>query len=182
MKNLKRIFLFLLLLTTIISCKHDRNDTGRAYFPDMATSEAYETYSENPVFKNAITMQQPVEGTIPREMIPYQIEDKTTAGEELENPFTAKKENLRKGKEQFEIFCANCHGHQGKGDGYLYTAKLFNVQPLDLSNDLVQNKKDGNIYHTISKGSIVMGAHASQIKAKNRWKIILFIKNNFKTE
>ena len=66
---------FIILIITAItlsSCSHGPNDPGRAYFPDMAYSIPYNAYTSNPVFPNGRTMQTPVEGTIPREMIPYQ--------------------------------------------------------------------------------------------------------------
>jgi len=127
----------------------------------------------------------PVEGTVPRGMIPYQYEktfdDQQRAGLELVNPIEATKENLRTGKEQYDIYCALCHGDRGKGDGQLYTSKLFPVQPTSLRGDYVLNKPDGEWYHVITLGSLsgLMGAHGSQITPENRWKIVSYIRNGF---
>ena len=190
-KNTNRITATLsifLILVVLVSCKHGNNDTGYAYMPDMAYSVAYETNTENPVFENGITNQLPVEGTIPRGMIPYQykktFEDQQRAGQELINPFESNRENLERGKLEFDIFCASCHGFKGKGDGHLYTSKLFHVKPTALHDNYVQSKPDGEIYHVIMKGSLsgLMGPHGSQIKPDDRWKIISYIKNGFKTK
>ncbi len=74
-----------------------------------------------------------------------------------------------------------CHGKQGKGDGTLFTSGKFTAQPTNLSEDRIMNMPDGEIYHIITKGSVsgLMGAHASQIKPENRWKIVKYIRNNF---
>jgi len=176
---------FLVLVLLLFSCNHGNNDPGYAYMPDMAYSQAGETNTDNSAFANGMTNQLPVEGTIPREMIPYQYEktfdDQVKAGKELINPFEPDEVNIEKGKEQFNIYCANCHGFKGKGDGYLYTSKLFPAKPTALNEKYVQSKPDGEIYHIITMGSLsgLMGPHGSQIKPENRWKIILYLRSGF---
>ena len=176
---------FFVVVLLFVSCKHGNNDTGYAYMPDMAYSQAGETNTENSVFANGRTNQLPVEGTIPREMIPYQYEktydDQIKAGEELINPFGAEKANLVIGKKQYNIYCASCHGFEGKGDGHLYTSKLFTAKPTALNENYVQSKPDGELYHIITMGSLstLMGPHGSQIKPENRWKIILYLRSGF---
>jgi mono/diheme cytochrome c family protein len=180
------LLIALVVLISVLgnACKRDRNHPGYAYFPDMAYSEGYETYSENPVFRDGKTMQGPVEGTVPREMIPYQysrsFEDQLLAGQELINPKLMNETSLKNGKFQYDIFCSSCHGDRGKGNGHLYTSKLFPAKPTSLVEDYVQNKPDGEIYHVITLGSIsgLMGAHGSQISSDDRWDIINYVKNN----
>ncbi|MCD4681766.1 MAG: hypothetical protein K8R86_00670, partial [Bacteroidales bacterium] len=71
-KNLIKLLGLILIIVTATSCKRDNNYTGHGYFMDMAYSQAFETYGSNPNFSDSITMLIPVEGTVPREMIPYQ--------------------------------------------------------------------------------------------------------------
>jgi mono/diheme cytochrome c family protein len=183
--NVRALILFGVLIWALVSvsCKRDNNSTGHAYFPDMAYSHAYETYTPNTNFANGITMQPPVPGTVPREMIPYQFtksfEEQQRAGRELVNPFQPNHDILEKGKEQYTIFCMDCHGESGKGDGHLITSKLFPAQPASLVGDFVQNKPDGELFHVITLGSLsgLMGAHGSQIKPDDRWKIVTYVKN-----
>jgi mono/diheme cytochrome c family protein len=166
------------------SCNHDRNQPGYAYMPDMYYSEPYDAYTANPVFRDSLTMQAPVKGTIARghyPEYPYKAksaEDQKKAGLELVNPIPVSTEALAKGKEQYTIFCINCHGALGDGKGYLYTSKRFPAQPTSLIGDIVKNKPDGEIYHVITLGSLsgLMGAHGSQIAPENRWKIILYVR------
>lgn len=178
----------LILFTGITSCSRNNNTTDWAYFPDMAYSWAYETYSPNPNLPGGYTEQSPVEGTIPREMIPYQykktFEDQQRAGKELINPFQPTVENITRGKQEYETYCIMCHGADGAGDGYLYTSKLFPAKPMALNREFVQNKPDGEIFHVITLGSLsgLMGAHGSQIKPDDRWKIVLYIRSAFGTK
>ena len=183
-KNLKLVAL-LLITVVLFSCQRDNNSTGHSYFPDMSYSYAFETYGSSPNFSDSIQMMLPVKGTVPRGKIPYQyaktFDDQVRAGLELHNPYTPTKEDLAKGKEQYDIYCAICHGDRGKGDGHLYTSKLFPVKPTSLRDDYVQKKPDGEIYHVITLGSLstLMGAHGSQISAENRWKIVSYVKGGF---
>jgi mono/diheme cytochrome c family protein len=131
-------------------------------------------------------MMTPVKGTVPREMIPYQygksFQEQVRAGEELVNPLTASEENLKRGKEQYEIFCMGCHGKTGMGDGHLVASGLFTAKPISLTGDYMKNKPDGEIYHVITMGSIstLMGPHGPLIKPEDRWKIVLYVRNGLK--
>ena len=66
-----------------------------------------------------------------------------------------------------------------KGDGHLYTSKLFPAKPTSLVEAYVQNKPDGEIYYVITAGSIsgLMGPHGSQIQPDDRWKIINYLRS-----
>jgi mono/diheme cytochrome c family protein len=175
----------LVLMAVLSSCNHDKKHPGYAYMPDMYYSEAYNANSENPVFRNKITNQMPVPGTIARGHIPYPYQaknyfDQIAAGNELLNPIEANLQTLSEGKAQYEIFCMSCHGEQGDGNGYLYTSKLYAMKPTSLIESYIQDKKDGEIFHIITVGSLsgLMGAHGSQINAENRWKIINYVRND----
>lgn len=165
------------------SCKYDRNQPGYAYMPDMYYAVAYDANSPNPIFADSMTDQIPVKGTIPRGFMPYpykakSFEDQKLAGLELINPVALTPAALAKGKEQYDIYCAMCHGIAGKGDGHLYTAKLFTAKPAVLTDTLVQNKRDGEIFHVITVGSLsgLMGAHGNQIRPEYRWDIVYYVR------
>jgi len=173
----KTIFLVFLLMN-LYSCNRNRNNPGWDYFPDMFYSTAYETYSKNPNFENGMTMRVPVPGTVPRDFTPFEYtndpESRIKAGKELANPFLMTPEALSGGKVIYTTFCIGCHGIAGKGDGHLYTSGLYPIKPLSLSGDTASKLKDGEIYHTITLGIRSMGAHGSQIRPDDRWKLVLY--------
>lgn len=173
----KTIFLVFLLMN-LYSCNRNRNNPGWDYFPDMFYSTAYETNSKNPNFENGMTMRVPVPGTVPRDFTPFEYtndpESRIKAGKELANPFLMTPETLSRGKVIYTTFCIGCHGIAGKGDGHLYTSGLYPIKPLSLSGDTASKLKDGEIYHTITLGIRSMGAHGSQIRPDDRWKLVLY--------
>lgn len=186
-RNKYSSFLLILMISglfSLTSCNHDRNHPGWVYMPDMYYSEATEAYSENNVFRDGIANQMPVPGTISRGNMPYPYKQKSypdqlLAGKELMNPIPINAETLSRGKIQYEIFCISCHGSAGDGNGHLYTSKLYPMKPTSLIENYVQSKADGELYHIITMGSLsgLMGAHGSQIKPDDRWKIINYVRN-----
>lgn len=179
--KINRILLILIINASLASCDHSRNHPGWDYFPDMAYSNAYETYTENPTFNDGRTMREPVEGTIPLHMIPDHFvkttEDMIAAGKTHMNPLDANSENIARGSELYERFCLMCHGELGDGKGHLYTTGKYLVPPRTLVSNEMKAKPDGEIYHSITAGFGVMGEHGSMIKQEDRWKIILYIRN-----
>jgi mono/diheme cytochrome c family protein len=178
--NIKGIFL--ILLAVILSgCNRNRNNPGWDYFPDMFYSTAYETFSKNPNFENGMTMRLPVPGTVPRGFLPFNYtidaESRINAGKELVNPFLPEGEVVARGEEVYTTFCIGCHGIKGEGDGNLYSSGLYPVKPRSLMARSAIGLKDGEIFHSITLGFGSMGAHGSQIRPDDRWKLVLYIRN-----
>ncbi len=164
-----------------ISCDYNKTQRGYQYFPDMDSSIPYGTYSANKIFPDGKTAQHPVNGTVPRNMIPYKYpktsEGLKLAGKELKNPVKATKANISRGKIEYDIFCANCHGLTGKGDGNLYTSGKYISEPVSFVTKEMLQKPDGEYFHTITVGSDIMGSFGSMIRPQDKWKIVLYIKN-----
>lgn len=165
----------------LASCDRTRNDKGYEYFPDMAHSLAYETYSPNPNYPDGKTEQMPVKGTISCEMIPYQYpaseEGRKQAGLELVNPLKDSLIDPVLGKELYTIFCMGCHGAKGDGKGHLFTSGKFAVPPASLLSDRMMAVPEGEIYHVITAGYNVMGAHGPQIRTNERWQVVNYVQN-----
>lgn len=169
---------FLLMLS---SCDYNRRSTGWQYFDDMVTSPAYETYTPNPNFADGKTMQPPVEGTIARGMNPYPYQktdgDRALAAKTLVNELKPTPENLERGKKEYGIYCSQCHGDKGDGQGRLYTTKKYPYPPASLLSEKMMANPDADIFHVITVGHGVMAAHGSMIKPDDRWKIAMYIKD-----
>ncbi len=184
-----RFILLLVFPALLVSCTENKNNPGYDYMGshDMYYSKFYKAYSPNKVLANGQTNQLPPKGSVARGEMPFpyhptnigeKVVDQQKAGVELKNLVPSNKENLTEGKRQYEIFCVDCHGMSGKGDGHLYTAKLFPAKPRNLTGSYVQSMPDGTIYFIITQGSIsgLMGPHGGQIPPENRWKIVNYLR------
>ena len=169
-----------LTVLTHVSCDRTREMRGYDFIPDMVYSRAYETYSENPNFIDSMTLRVPVRNTVPKGFLPFRYtidpEERIKAGEELINPFLPTPEVVARGEFIFTTFCIGCHGSRAEGDGHLYSSGLYPLKPRSLSGDVASKLKDGEIFHTITVGFGSMGAHGSQIKPDDRWKLVKYIR------
>ena len=169
-----------ILLLSLGSCDRTRNQKGYEYFPDMAHSLAYETYSPAEVFADGLSNQLPVPGTVPRGIIPYQYpatpEGRLAAGRALACPIEPNVQTIASGKLLFTRFCANCHGDDGSGKGHLFTSGKFAIQPASLINERMMAAPIGEVYHVITAGWNTMGAHGPQILPDDRWLIAQYVK------
>jgi mono/diheme cytochrome c family protein len=153
---------------------------GYDFIPDMVYSQAYETNSINPNFKDTMTMRVPVNGTVTRGFMPFRYtiepESRLKAGNELINPFLPTADVIEEGRLLFTTFCIGCHGSTGKGDGQLFSSGLYPLKPREISGVPTSALKDGQIYHTITLGFGSMGPHGSQVKPDERWKLVIYIR------
>ncbi len=181
LKNGIKLIVAMMLVVSFSSCDHTRNNPGWQYSDDMVKSPAYESYTPNPNFKDGRTMQPTVEGTVSRGFMKYPYEkndnDRVTAGLTLNNPFEATTANVERGKQVYTTYCLMCHGEKGDGQGRLYTSKKFPFPPANLLSEKVRTIPEGEIYHVISVGWGIMAEHGSMIKPDDRWKAVLYIKN-----
>ncbi|MCC7233247.1 MAG: cytochrome c [Bacteroidia bacterium] len=163
----------------------DPKNPGYEYMPNMYRSPSYETYGENPMYADSMEARQPVAGTIARgdaiytdlDRLPYPYPDTPEgyekAGAELKDPLPHTPENLAEGKRLYENYCLICHGDKGMGDGPV--AKNNGPIPPSYSGDQLKNLPEGKMFHTTQYGKNMMGSHASQLTASQRWKIIQYV-------
>ena len=174
MKNIVNIAVTILIMLSVTSC-FDKKKPNYRYMPNMYTSVAVETYSEYEILPNGQAALTPVKGTISRGWIPYEYENtqegKTLATKELKIPLAVNEENLAKGKELFNIYCAICHGNKGDGQGTLVKREKFLGIPS--LADKGRNITEGDIYHVMMYGLNSMGSYASQTNEKERWQITM---------
>ncbi len=174
-------FVFLLITFALISsCDYDRRSTGWEYMGDMTTSPAYESYTKNPNFADGKTMQPPIAGTIPRGTVPYAYgktdEDRALAAATLVNELNATNKNLERGKKMYGVYCLQCHGDKGDGQGALYVNKKYPYPPASLLSEKMMPASEGDMYHVITVGHGIMAEHGSMIRSEDRWKIAMYIK------
>ncbi|MBX2922021.1 MAG: cytochrome c [Chitinophagaceae bacterium] len=175
------------VVVAVVSCG-DNKKPGKIYMPDMAYSRAYETYSENHLFEDRQTNRTPVAGTISRdELLPFRIPqdaagDTTNFGKArfVNNPLPPLNEADKKEAERlYLIYCGICHGAKLDGNGPLWKGGdgPYPAAPKDLTDPVIGNQGDGQIFYTITYGKNKMGSYASQLSTKQRWMVIHYIKD-----
>ena len=99
------------------------------------------------------------------------------------NPLELSEDVFRRGKSQFEIYCAVCHGPDGRGNGLVNqrAQRILATTWTPPSNLLESNLHsgqypDGKLFSTISYGIRKMGGYAAQMDARDRWAVVAYVR------
>lgn len=179
MKMKSKYFFVAAAAVVLVACNNDKTKPGYTFMDDMYQSPSLETYGAATQFANGLEAQLPVEGTVPRGYVVYEYPN-TNEGYEaartglaLPEEF-ASVEALEKGKALYGIFCIQCHGEKGDGNGWLVQQeKILGVPSYDKTR--LPDITAGSIYHVIMHGKNVMGSHASQLNYQERWQIVRYV-------
>jgi mono/diheme cytochrome c family protein len=162
------------------SCgKRDENSPGVEFMPDMYRSPSLEYYSTHTIDGDTVNNAMlPPKGSVARGFIPYAYPNSTEgyemAGQNLRNPLpSSDREKWEKeGEEIYNKFCVQCHGATGGGDGKV-GQKLPGAPPA--YSGTLKNLPEGKIYHSITYGKGLMGAHNSLLTVEERWKLVYYV-------
>jgi mono/diheme cytochrome c family protein len=175
-----RIALFILTGIIVLSCDRGRNIPGYDFLPDMVYSKAYEAYSSNPVFNDSTNQQIPVPGTMPKGMIAFSYdvlpENRLLAGQTFLSTEIMTMKQVFEGKKLYETFCVNCHGINGKSDGFLVTSGKLPVKPANLNDPRLVQSSRGELFHVVTVGFGLMGSYGAMVSESDRWKIVEYVK------
>lgn len=88
---------------------------------------------------------------------------------------------LDRGRQRYDIYCAPCHGYDGRGTGAIprRVQALGNVwlaRNLVDPAGVVAKMPNGQLFNTISNGFNTMMGYASQITPRDRWAIVLYVR------
>lgn len=189
-KNITKLGLALVVIT-LFSCR-EKNGLAPEYMPDMYRSPSIETYVDygevkdkiHTEFSDKMSARTPVKGTIPRGFVPYSFENTPEgyikAGETLKNPLASNENDVKAGEELYGMFCIQCHGKTGQGDGILVEREKFPPLPVKFNPGL--DIPEGKMFHSVTYGKGLMGSHSSQLNQHERWLIISYIRTKFMNE
>ena len=156
-------------------------DEGRGAWLDSNDGDGHgEFYNSNPYNQFGMTMREPVANTVKRGTLLQQDfgagnEQLILAAETLMSPYDSLSEDIiKQGQVLYDRFCEHCHGAKGNGNG-LVAEKYAGI--ANLNGAAYLNITEGHIFHVITYGKGLMGAHGSQISAEDRWKIARYVKN-----
>lgn len=177
MKGFFQIIMLLGLVLLGASCA-DNSRPNYQYMPNMYEPVGYETYQEVDWLPEGTSALTPPENSIKRGWLPYEFSN-DQEGKELaraqQSPLDSlnREENLAKGKELYDIYCAICHGNQGKGQGEL--VKREKILGVPSYADAARNITAGSTYHTIYYGLNSMGSYAGQMNFEERWMVSEYV-------
>ena len=93
-------------------------------------------------------------------------------------PFRMTREDIKRGQNQFNVYCSPCHGFSGRGDGMITQRGLvLRRKPTNYHSDKLRKIPVGHFYDVITNGFGIMFSYASRIQdPADRWRIAAYIR------
>ncbi len=156
--------------------------------PDMDDQPKYKSQRAAPteIFANQRASRVPVAGTVARNEL--KADDHFYRGlvdgqwaQEFPPALEINMRTMARGEQNFDTYCAPCHGYDGGGNGMIHRRALQVPQvgwvpPANVTDAPRTQQPVGQLFNTISHGYNTMPGYASQIPESDRWAIILYLR------
>jgi mono/diheme cytochrome c family protein len=201
LKSLTKVAL-ILIVALLAGCRGSESKQPPIHLnPNMDLQEKYKAQEESSFFANGTTLREPVEGTVPHSDMYLRdgadflkadssfYEGLNSTGQFVtELPaladlgFKDQKGLLLRGQQRYNIYCAPCHSQNGNGKG-LVSAEVRGVENgftgianLTSPEYVAAGNPVGKLYQVIKNGSGQMPSYAYQVKVRDRWAIVAYVK------
>lgn len=125
-------------------------------------------------FADGRMMRTPPPGTVPRggPDLPDRVRTGEDGGRPVEEvPVPLSMPMLERGRHDFQIWCAACHG--GLGDGRSVVATKMALRPPPSIVD--HRRAPGDVFRTITEGYGLMPSYAEDLDVEARWGVVAYL-------
>jgi mono/diheme cytochrome c family protein len=161
----RRAILALAILLTV-SCRQK-----------MANQAKYDPLEPSTFFADGMSARPRIAGTVARGELqadPY-FETGKIAGQPGDGfPFAITAEILDRGQERFNIYCAQCHGRAGDGNGMI-PSRGFR-RPPSFHTETLRTAKAGHFFDVMTNGFGSMPSYRTMVPPRDRWAIAAYIR------
>ena len=134
-----------------------------------------ETFGESSVFADGRAMRTPPPGTLSRRAEDVPEGELADGGYVTSIPLPVDTAMLARGRAQFEVVCAACHGIRGDGVSVV-ASKMQQRRPPSLHDERIRILPDGEIAAIIRRGYGLMPALASSLDPRDRWDVVAYVR------
>jgi len=124
-------------------------------------------------FPDGRGMRMPVAGTVARGFLPPAFATPEAAAG-LVNPLPRTPAVLARGRAEYQVRCALCHGALGNGVPTLSAA--YGAKPANLMAPNFRAYPDGQIYGVIVLGKNAMPAYGADLPEDARWSVVHYVR------
>ena len=83
---------------------------------------------------------------------------------------------LRRGHDQYNIFCAPCHSESGNGQGVVAKRGFMATANLHGEQFFSDAYSDGQLYETIMNGKGLMKHYRDKLNVHDRWAVVAYVR------
>jgi cytochrome c553 len=143
----------------------------------MADQPRYDPLEASDFFEDGMSARPRVAGTVARgEISGNPFFDTGKINGQLANgyPMPVTIEVINRGHERFDIYCAQCHGRVGDGNGMI-PARGYR-RPPSFHTATLRNATSGHLFDVMTNGFGAMPPYKNQVSTSDRWAIAAYIK------
>tara|TARA_B110000438_G_scaffold291882_2_gene329429 strand:+ start:1085 stop:1747 length:663 start_codon:yes stop_codon:yes gene_type:complete len=196
LKNFFIIYFFVIVLVLsglgLRGCKSSRRPLE--LFPDMDHQAKFGEQSTSDFFADGRTDRPRVPGAVPTTTVledtyahlsppdafnedDYFVSGKDDQGEFGSGfPIAITNAVMEAGEQNFNLYCAICHGTTGDGNGVLKNPRYGFATIASLLQQRIMDQPEGEIFNTITWGLNTMGAYGAKLRPEERWQVVLYVR------
>jgi mono/diheme cytochrome c family protein len=143
----------------------------------MARQPKYDPLEPSDLFADGMAARPRVAGTVARGELTSNSFMETGKIGDVDGdgfPFAIDAQLLDRGHERFNIYCSECHGRIGDGNGMI-PSRGFRRPPSYHSVSL-RTAKTGHFFDVMTNGFGAMPPYAAQVSVRDRWAIVAYIR------
>ena len=143
----------------------------------MANQPKYDPLEPSDFFADGMASRPRIEGTVARgELVtdPFLATGKINGQDGDGFPFAVTPAVIDRGQERFNIYCSECHGRLGNGNGMIPSRGYRH--PPSFHTDTLRAAKTGHFFDVMTNGLGSMPPYAAQVPPSDRWAIVAYIR------
>lgn len=156
----------LLALLALASCRQKMSNQAR-----------YDPLESSDFFTDGMAARPRIAGTIARgEITDNPFFDTGKVGGQIADgfPMPVTLELVNRGHDRFDIYCAQCHGRAGDGNGMIPSRGYR--RPPSFHTQTLRTARSGHFFDVMTNGFGAMPPYGTMIPAHDRWAIAAYIR------
>ena len=143
----------------------------------MANQPRYDPLEPSSFFNDGMSARPRIAGTVARGELaldPFMATGKVGGQVADGFPFAVDKAILDRGQSRFNIYCSQCHGRTGDGNGMIPSRGYR--RPPSFHTETLRTAKTGHFFDVMTNGFGAMPPYATMISPRDRWAIVAYIR------
>ena len=143
----------------------------------MANQPRYDSLESSDFFQDGMSARPRIPGTVARGELAVNplLETGKIDGANVDGfPFPVTMDVVNRGEQRFNIYCQQCHGRTGDGNGMIPSRGYR--RPPSFHTETLRSAKTGHFFDVMTNGFGSMPPYKTMIPARDRWAIVAYIR------
>jgi len=143
----------------------------------MANQPRYDPLEASDFFQDGMSARPRIAGTVARgEISNDPFFDSGKIGQQIGDgfPMPVTADLVNRGEQRFNIYCSQCHGRVGDGDGMIPSRGYR--RPPSFHTDALRKQPTGHLFDVMTNGFGAMPPYRTMISPADRWAIVAYIR------